>query len=944
MSKLNLNEISHPVNFAKMEELILDYWDNIDAFNRSVSERPKDKPYVFYDGPPFATGTPHYGHLLGSIMKDIFPRYYTMKGFRVERKWGWDCHGLPIENIIEQELGLKGGKKGIEAHGIDKFNAACRSAILRFDKEWEKVIRRIGRWVDFKNSYKTMDTSYMESVWWGFQQLYNKGLVYQGRKVILYCPRCSTPLSNFEIAMDNSYQEVTDVATTYKFPVKNEKSTYLLAWSTTPWNKLVTPALGVNPSLTYVTVIQGDERYILAETTTNMLDGEYEIVNRQTGKQLETLEFDLLYDFYPKRNGAKAGVIVADDFVTADEGTGIVTLAVYGEDDYRVMQEHQIQSVEHVDDAGKLKPEITPWAGMDILTANPLIDEELKSRGLIYKQEPYIHSVPTCYRCATRLYYAPIPAWFIDIQKIKDQLIANNESINWVPNHLKHGRFGKGLETAPDWNISRSRFWGTPMPIWIGEKTGAVRVIGSIDELKKWAVHSEEVANITDIHREHIDHIALFVDDEKIEIGHKVPEVFDCWVESGSMPFASMHYPFEQKEVFESRFPAQFISEYIAQTRAWFYTLHVMSAGLFGSHAFENALTTGTIMAEDGTKMSKSKKNYPDPMKVIDQYGVDSLRLYFASSSIMKTAQNVNFNQEAINDIKKKTINILWNTCSFYKLINDKNDQYGYDSLGDNVLDQWLVSTTQQLIGRVTRAMDAYDVVSASKALMEHISDLSTWYVRRSRDRLRSQEGSSVQIFKTVLKDISLLLAPFAPFIAESIYHQLPNQSQDSVHLDNWPEYQTKYVNERLETEMREARLIVERTHALRKEAGLNVRQPLAAITVTSSQVKPSQKILDVIAEEVNVKQVIWQTGSEMEVVLDTAITKSLRSEGEAREIVRKIQNARKNEQTPINHAITVHLPAWPKEYESEIKAKVKARALIQHDTFSIQDAGIWES
>lgn len=935
MTDLTLTDLNQPVDFAKQEEKVLDYWDAVDAFNRSVNERPKSKPYVFYDGPPFATGLPHYGHLLGSIMKDIIPRYFTMRGFRVERVWGWDCHGLPIENIIEAELKLEGGKKGIESYGIAKFNQACRQAILRFDQDWEKVIRRIGRWVDMKHSYKTMDFNYMESVWWAFKSLYEKGLVYEGKKVILYCPRCATPLSNFEIAMDNSYQDISEASTVYKFPVSNTPHTYLLAWSTTPWNKLATPALAVNPKLSYVKVRQGEDSYILAETTLGIINGEYEIIDKFNGQDLEKLTFDLLYDYYPDRQGLRAGVVVADDYVTAEEGTGIVTLAVYGEEDYRVMQKHQIQLVEHVDDQGRLKPEVVPWAGMDILAANSLIDLDLEKRGLIYKHLPHTHSVPVCYRCGTRLYYAPLPAWFVNIQQLKPRLKALNETINWYPSHLKYGRFGKGLDTAPDWNISRSRYWGTPMPIWINLQSGHKRIVGSLSELKQWAVDQSKVEGINDLHRENLDDIELYVDDAKTEIGVRVKEVFDCWVESGSMSFASVHYPFENKAKFEARFPAQYIVEYIAQTRAWFYTLHVMATAIFDKPAFQNALTTGTIMAEDGSKMSKSKRNFPDPLKIIDTYGVDSLRLYFASSPVMKTAQNVNFSPEAINEIRKKVFNIMWNVFKFYRLFDDGWAVYGFPPNPQDVIDQWLISLTQSLTQKVAVSLDHYDVVTASRALMDYVQDLSTWYIRRSRDRLREGNTESIQILRTALKQWSLVMAPFAPFFTEMIYQNLPGEKLDSIHLELFPKIDVGQINSKLETEMTEIRQIVERAHAQRKVQQLKVRQPLAKITLTTKTAF-TESLNSLIAAELNVKAVEWQAGDELQVELDTHLTPELIAEGEAREIIRKIMDERKKLKTGVTEPVTVTLPSWPEAYTDMIKQKVFAKNLLVGDTFSV--------
>lgn len=934
MKSLKMTADSEKKTIPQWEHEVLSFWDDTNVFETSVSSRPEGKRYVFYDGPPFATGLPHYGHILASTIKDVIPRYWTMKGYRVERVWGWDCHGIPIENIIEKELALKGGKKGIEALGIDKFNAACRVAILRFDKEWEKVVRRIGRWVDFAHSYKTMDTTYMESVWWAFKTLYEKGLVYEGRKVILFCPRCSTPLSNFEIAMDNSYKDIGEPSTTYKFKVADAKDTYLLAWSTTPWNKLVTTALAVNPNITYVYAKQGNETYIVAETGLSMLtDVPYEIVKKVNGSELNAMKYEALYDFYPNRTkDEQAFIVVADPYVTAAEGTGIVTLAVYGEEDYRVMKKHHIQLAEHVDMEGKLKKEVTPWAGMYILKVNALIDEDLRKRGLIYKEEHITHSVPTCYRCETRLYYAPIPAWFIDVQKMKSDLIAQNKNINWYPSYLKEGRFGKGLEQAPDWNISRSRYWGTPMPIWKGKDGGKkyLRIIGSIDELKKWAVDAKQVANLTDIHREYIDDIELWVDESKTIKGKRIPDVFDCWVESGSMPYASIHYPFENKEAFEKTHPAQFISEYIAQTRAWFYTLHVMSVGLFGTHTFENAVTSGTILAENGDKMSKSKNNFPDPSLLFERYGVDALRFYLMNSVVMK-AENINFSEHGVKEVYQKVISILWNVYSFYKLyvVNAKIMK----PTSVHVLDRWIVSRTNSLITTVTTALEAYDTVVACRVASDFISDLSTWYVRRSRDRIKT-DVITQQTLGWALTNLSKVIAPIMPFISELIYQNLTSDGK-SVHLTSWPKASID-IDIGLENDMVFVRQLVERIHASRKEKGIPVKQPLAKVTIFSDRKHVSQELETLLCEEVNVKTVVWShTEEELHIELDTIITPELKAEGDMRELIRSIQNIRKTEKLGISERIrTLQIP---------IKYKHLTKEQIKHiQKITLSDKIVW--
>ncbi len=927
--------------FPKLEEDVLAFWQKTKAFEKSVAMRSPDKAYVFYDGPPFATGLPHYGHLLGSTSKDVIARFWTMRGYRVERVWGWDCHGLPIENLLEGQLGIKNGKKGIEEYGIDKFNQACRTEVMRLDKEWERIIGRLGRWVDFSHNYKTMDTTFMESVWWGFSQLYDKGLIYEGKKVILYCPRCATPLSNFEIAMDNSYIDVTEPATTYKYPVVGSEDTYLLAWSTTPWNKLATPALAVNPELTYVFAKQGDETYILAETKLDTLKvkGEFEIIKKVTGEAVTQLQFTPHYDFYAhqRQTNEKVGVVIADSFVTAEEGTGIVTLAVYGEDDYRVMKQHHIQLVEHVDSEGKLKPEVKPWAGMDILAVNSLVDAYLGKRNLVYQTANHDHSVPVCYRCATRLYNAPLPAWFIDVQKLKPQLIAQNETMNWYPSHLKHGRFQKGIQSAPDWNISRSRYWGTPMPVWRGvDKNGQTltRIISSLVELKTWAVKPATVAKLTDLHREFVDEIEVYVDDDKTVVGHRIPEVLDCWVESGSMPFASLHYPFDNQKKFETNYPAQFISEYIAQTRAWFYTMHVMSVGIFGKAAVQNTLTTGTIMAHDGNKMSKSKKNFPDPMELINKFGVDSLRLYLMSSPVMKS-ENINFDEKEVADIRRNIFVVWWNTLSFYRQFADLTAGLTAPTQPPTgVMDRWLLSQINTLIDQVTHAYAKYDVIKASRLLMAFVTELSTWYLRLSRDQIKSQQPTTSQVFGYGLYTLAQLSAPLTPFFSE-VVHQLLVDDQTSIHHTDWPNYDKQLIDDKLNAQMTEVRKAVELLHGQRKTKNLKVRQPLAGAVITSSVDLTDESLLDLIKQEVNLKSVVWRKGDALTVGLDDQLTPELIEEGEARELMRSIQNLRKKQGLSVSDKASVTLPSWPRSWQDRIESKTNT-TLIQGDTWTL--------
>ncbi len=911
--------------FPAFEEEILKYWKKTDAFEKSVSMRSESKQYVFYDGPPFATGLPHYGHLLGSTSKDVIPRYWTMKGYRVERIWGWDCHGLPIENMIEKQMDIKGGKKGIEALGIDQFNNACRSEVLRLDTEWEKIIDRLGRWVDFSHNYKTMDTSYMESVWWGFKQLYDKGLIYEGRKVVMYCPRCATPLSNFEIAMDNSYSDVEDYSLFVKFKVENTKNEYLLAWTTTPWTLPGNVALAVDETATYVQVkTETNELLWLAEDlVSKVLDATATIIKTVTGSELVGIKYEPLYD-YVTSDKPKAWTVLPATFVSLEDGTGIVhTAAIFGEDDYALALEHDLPQVPTLTDEGKFCDFVEITAGKFYKSAEKIITEDLTQRNLIFKEEKITHSYPFCYRCATPLYYNAVPAWFIDVAQLKPQLIAENEHINWHPSHLKYGRFGKGLETAPDWNISRSRYWGTPMPVWKAE-SGELRIVGSIAELQQWATDPSLVANLTDLHREHIDDIEVWVDDAKTIKGTRVFEVFDCWVESGSMPFASKHYPFENKALFEETYPAQFVSEYIAQTRAWFYTMHVMSVGIFGRNAVENILTTGTLMAADGNKLSKSKKNFPDPMEIINEYGVDSLRLYLMSSSVMKS-ENVNFNKADVAELRKKVFVIWYNLISFYSLYaGGTKVDYQTVPAPHTVMDKWILSRLQAVVKSVTSSMDDYNVVVATRTLISFVDELSTWYLRRSRDTIRENKKSRA-VFGYVLVKLAQLFAPFTPFFTEWVFQQLVG-TKTSIHHTDWPLFDANHYSPELEEGMQAIRGVVAETLSQRKQANSKVRQPLSKLTAFVQLPQPADDVLEVLKDEVNVKEVVWKhTTENLKVELDTNLTPELIAEGEARELIRSVQKLRKEAKLSFDTPVIVSAPSWPAEWQKHIETKTNA-------------------
>jgi isoleucyl-tRNA synthetase len=942
-------------DFNQLELEVLKFWEENKIFEKTL-EQTKDKtPFVFYDGPPFATGLPHYGHILASTIKDAIPRYQTMKGHYVHRRWGWDCHGLPIENIVEKALKIS-GKKQIEELGVDKFNQACRESVLSFADDWGKMVSRMGRWVDFEDSYKTMDTNYQESVWWALKEIWNKELIYEDRKVLLYCSRCETPISNFEVAMDNSYKDVTEESVYAKFKLQkgqriindltNDK-TYALAWTTTPWTLPGNTSLNIGPAITYVMVEmeENHERYILAKERLSVLEGAYEIVSEFAARSLEGLTYEPLYPgVIPSRMDAelntekpgngdplKSHRIYLAEFVTTTDGTGIVhNAAMYGEEDYQLAKEKNLPRVDMLDQKGHYLnlPNIPEHLrGVFFKGADKIILPELTEKGLVYKTETYTHSYPHCYRCATPLFYNALPAWFINIQKVKPQLLESNKNVNWYPGHLKEGRFKQGLENAPDWNISRNRFWATALPFWKCENKECKNVvcIGSIAELKEKSINFDEVYPVSptdsytlDLHRPYIDKIK-FKCEKCTSTMFRVPEVVDCWVESASMPFAELHFPFENKDLFKNRFPADFVAEYIAQTRAWFYVMHVVSNTLFDQAPFKNVVTTGNILAEDGNKMSKSKNNYPDPWILINKYGIDAVRFYLLTSPVMN-GDDFNFSEKGVSEVGKKINNLLYNVWSFYRMYEKEVTGDRSQVTSQNVLDQWILSKLSITTTEVTKQMDSYNTVKAGKEILEFINELSTWYVRRSRDRMKLGGAQSKEALDTlgyVLVETCKLLAPFCPFLSEFIYRDITGL--ESVHLATWTE-KTIDADEILLDEMQILRQLVEAGLSLRKENNLKVRQPLAEIEYHLASNKMLRPELEtVIAEELNLKRVFGRLDfapkagwllkevGEFKLALDVQITPELKKEGLAREVERAVQDLRKKSLLKVGELVDLY-------------------------------------
>ncbi len=1093
---------------AKREEAILVFWEENKIFEKSLQKPASKGEFVFYDGPPFATGLPHSGSLLSSVSKDLIPRYKTMRGYRVRRRWGWDTHGLPIESLVEKKLGLK-NKKEILALGIEKFNETARAMVLEYVQDWKRYIERVGRWVDFDNSYKTMDNSFIESVWWALKEIHKKGRLYEGRKVLMYCPHCETPLAKAEIAMDNTYKDITEDAATVKFKVRFPEKhdlpadTYLLAWTTTPWTLPGNVALAVGSGIEYGLYELGGEYCILAralaarygfgEAETDAGQGTLRNTFARKGNELTGIEYEPFYEIGKvKASAGKKWHVLPADFVTTEDGTGIVHIApMYGEDDFNLGKAHGLPMVQLLNSNATYNDDAPDFLrGEYIRKANAKITEDLEERGLLFAKAPHTHSYPHCYRCATPLIYNAVSSWFIDIQSVKQKMIAENKKIDWIPGHLKEGRFKHNLESAPDWTISRNRFWASPLPIWKDTK-GAVTVVGSLEELKartkksgnkyflmrhgesegnaesyfdsdgtlenpltekgrtqvqesaqglkmkgitriyaspflrtkqtaeivavalgikkeaiiyddrlrelgfgefsgkdklgaekafwKWkgehkyaekipggesyldaknrfgsflydlensmagekilivshgvafesakvlmaganAEEADAILNKTigwftqaevrefdfiplphnrnyelDYHLPYLDQIKL--EGENGEPLTRIPEVVDCWVESGSMPFAEYHYPFEHRKEFEKRSPGDFVSEYIGQTRAWFYYLHAIGVELFGRLAFRHVITTGNVLAADGAKFSKSKGNYTDPYELFDRYGADAFRYYLMSSVVMQ-AEDLTFRDEDVKDAHARVVNMLRNILAFYALYKDEAGSANNTS--GNMLDRWILARLREVTLATTKAFDAYDVPRATRPMREFIDDLSTWYVRRSRDRVKGKDSldkkNALATMRYVLKEFSKIIAPVMPFVAEEIFREVQEKHDPlSVHLANWPETRRRprffgsRADENLIRDMARMRTLASEALQLRQKAGIKVRQPLAKLSVPDLL---SPEFAQILAEEVNVKKVT--TGAELS--LDTALTPELVKEGDEREMARAVAQARKVE------------------------------------------------
>jgi isoleucyl-tRNA synthetase len=843
-------------DFPALEREVLDYWEAGDTFRESVRQRPADDEFVFYDGPPFANGLPHYGHLITGYVKDLVPRFRTMQGKRVERRFGWDCHGLPAEVEAERLLGIS-GKADIVAMGIEKFNQACRESVLRYTHEWQDYVTRQARWVDFENDYKTLDLPYMESVMWAFRQLWDKGLVYQGFKVLPYCWRCETPLSNHELRMDDdTYAERQDPSVTVRF--KLETGEWLLAWTTTPWTLPSNLAAAVGADISYVVVEKDGERYILARDRQAAYERELEdaaIVGTLTGAELAGRRYEPLLPYLADTENAFR-VIVSDD-VTTEDGTGVVHMApAYGEADALACNAAGIPTVLTVDEQARFTPVVTDFAGQHVFDANPGITAKLREQGSLVRRETYTHSYPHCWRCRNPLIYKAVSSWFVAVTTFRDRMVELNEQITWVPGHVKHGQFGKWLANARDWSISRNRFWGSPIPVWQSDDPAYPRtdVYGSLDELERdFGVRPD------DLHRPGIDELVRPNPDDPTgkSMMRRVPEVLDCWFESGSMPFAQVHYPFENREWFDGHYPGDFIVEYTPQTRGWFYTLHVLATALFDRPAFRDCVCHGIVLGDDGQKMSKSRRNYPDVNEVFDTYGSDAMRWLLMASPVLRGG-DIAVSEAGVRDAVRQAILPLWNSWYFFALYANAEAYQATRSVSsEHVLDRYILAKTRAAVTEIETLLDAYNVGAACQALRDHLEVLTNWYIRRSRTRFWAGEPAALDTLWTVLETVTRAAAPLLPLTTEAIWRGLTGGA--SVHLEDWPDvsdWNPDPDEQELAGAMDLVRIVCSTALGLRKAHQLRVRLPLASLTVAHPAAGSLAPFTGLIAEEVNVKAV----------------------------------------------------------------------------------------
>ena len=940
------------------EKALIEFWKKNQTFEKSIEQRDIDNSYVFYDGPPFITGMPHHGTLLSSVTKDAVPRFWTMRGKRVERRWGWDCHGLPAENFVEKQLGITDRREIGTKWPLATYIEKAKASMVANSEAWESTIERIGRWVDFRGAYRTMDKNYMESVWWAFKTLYDKGLIFEGRKVLMYDTKFSTPVSKAEVMMDNdAYQEVTDPSVFVKFKVVSEgelQGAYLLAWTTTPWTLPANLVLAVNEKLTYGLYQVGEDKIVtLKKTADEVFEGEFEFLKDINGAELVGLEYQPLMENFSREERQKDTYhVLTAEYVSDEDGTGIVHIApAYGEADYDLALAHEVDFVDLLDEQGYYVETAEKWLmdlgvrktdenGIELWAANKIIAKVLLEKGIVYRIKYIKHEYPFNPRSKQRIIYRAFPSWFFNVTDSKSMLISENEKINWFPEYLKHGRFEKNIEAAPDWNLSRDRFFATAMPVWKGDK-GSVKVVGSYNEL-----YELSGVRLEDYHRPWVDEIEFEIDGEHFK---RIDKVLDCWFESGSMPFAQLHYPFENREKFEKNYPADFIVEYVGQVRAWFYYVHVVNTALFSDIAYKNVITTGTLAGNDGRKMSKSLGNYTDPNLLMDQYSADSLRFLMLSSPVL-AGEDFSLIDKDVSDVARK-LSMIWNVYDFFTMYAEVD---GFDSEQAmavsefvNPLDIWLVSRVHQVRNQITEGMEAYNIPAALSSVLEFIDDMSNWFVRRSRRRFWKSEDDrdKLEAYSTlyyVLIYLAKILAPFTPFLAEELYQKMTgagvvnSEIPESVHLLNWPE--AGVIDEAVLTQMTKTREIItaglaERMKKTETEAQIKVRQPLAKLVYAGEKLDDFYE--QIIMEEVNVKSV--EHGEAL--ALDKTLTPELLEEGKIRELIRFVQAARKKAGLNVDDRIRLMVSMEvPEAYREMLMNEVLAEELVHEGNFAYDE------
>lgn len=948
--KSRFSPVDPKAEFPQIERKVLNFWKKSKTFEKSLEKTKDGKPYIFYEGPPTANGKPGIHHVLARSFKDLFPRYHTMKGEYCLRKGGWDTHGLPVELEVEKELKIS-GKKDIEnivpgdkKASVVKFNDLCRKSVFKYLEDWKRLTERMGFWIDIENAYETLTPEYMESCWAVLKDFYLQGLLEKDYKVVPYCPRCGTPLSSHELSL--GYEDVEDPSIYIKFTLEDE-SVDILVWTTTPWTLPGNLALAVDQNAVYVKVQVKDDKkpFILAKERLGILGTEkYKILEEFTGKELVNKKYKPLYDFHDY--GGKAYVILPANFVSLEEGTGVVHTAVmYGADDFELGKKYDLPMHHLVDEEGKFTSEVIPWKGEFVKDADWKIIEDLKKQELLYKEEKITHSYPLCWRCKTPLIYYAISSWYIRTTKKKDEIIKENQKINWMPEHMRDGRMGDWLGNMVDWSISRFRYWGTPLPIWRCEACGDEKCIGSIKELEEFI--REKLPDNFDLHRPYIDELAGKCD----KCGGtmtRYTDLVDAWFDSGAMSFAQWHYPFENKDSIDDgrQFPADFIAEGQDQTRGWFYTLLAVSTLYKGQSSYKNVISHNLVLDKEGKKMSKSVGNVVDPFEMMDKYGADSVRWYFYSS--VNLGMPYKFDEEQVADVSRRFFRILWNVYNFF-VVNANADRWEPKEKPNvnHVLDKWIYSKLHGAIRKVTSdGLEKYNPTEASRQVMEFINDLSVWYVRRSRDRVgpgaenKEDKNAAYYTLWNILAVLCKIMAPFAPFISEEIYRNLTGE--ESVHLAQWPACSDELIDEDLEKQMELVRKVAEKGHAARKEAKIPVRQPLASIAVNCKEELTDSGLLQLIKDELNIKDVLWkvvEVKAEPEVELDTTITPELEEEGKTRELARQIQEERKKLGASLDAKVVVTSPWLPKDKQlvKWLKKRVLAEDLNLGEKFRIR-------